>query len=239
MGNGTKFDGDKARLDLIIPEFVEALGTVLTQGAEVHGDNNWKDVDDAERRYYAALYRHLMKYKKGQTVDDESGESHLAHIACNAMFLLWFEQKTKKNNVKGMTELLISKIDVPLHSTLIFDEVEQDPHTGPGTPVIGPKPLSYAEAMKLGKTLAKEAPTAPPEKVKLKIPNIIGKSGLFWDSDKSNAYFCTLTHVRKSSIFPFINQRGSYKYFYLAEKPIENFGSIIPAKKNLYTRSDL
>ena len=96
---GTKFDGDKLRMDLIEPDFVEALATVLTQGAAVHGDNNWQLVPEAKRRYYAAMMRHLMKWKRGDVIDDESGQNHLAHIACNAMFLLWFNKQEELNEV--------------------------------------------------------------------------------------------------------------------------------------------
>lgn len=90
---GKKFDDLKTRLDLIEPEFIEQVGKVLTFGAQKYEPNNWQNVDDAENRYYAALMRHLLAYRKGEEKDPESGLSHLAHAACNAMFLLHFEQE--------------------------------------------------------------------------------------------------------------------------------------------------
>ncbi|MBP3622001.1 MAG: hypothetical protein J6J16_09605 [Lachnospiraceae bacterium] len=90
---GVKHDEHKNRLDLIEPEFIEGVGEVLTFGAEKYEPNSWQKVEDAENRYYAALFRHLMAYKRGETVDQESGLSHLKHIACNAMFLLHFEEE--------------------------------------------------------------------------------------------------------------------------------------------------
>lgn len=89
---GVKHDEHKNRLDLIEPEFIEGVGEVLTFGAEKYEPNSWQKVEDAENRYYAALFRHLMAYRRGETVDSESGLSHLKHIACNAMFLLHFEE---------------------------------------------------------------------------------------------------------------------------------------------------
>lgn len=89
---GVKHDEHKNRLDLIEPEFIEGVGEVLTFGAEKYEPNSWQDVEDAENRYYAALFRHLMAYRKGEKKDPESGLSHLKHIACNAMFLLHFEE---------------------------------------------------------------------------------------------------------------------------------------------------
>ena len=90
---GVKHDEHKNRLDLIEPEFIEGVGEVLTFGAEKYEPNSWQKVEDAENRYYAALFRHLMAYRRGEKVDPESGLSHLKHIACNAMFLLHFEEE--------------------------------------------------------------------------------------------------------------------------------------------------
>ena len=51
---GRKDDQEKNRLDLIEPEFIEGVGKVLTVGAKKYAPNSWKNVDDAENRYYAA-----------------------------------------------------------------------------------------------------------------------------------------------------------------------------------------
>ena len=92
---GKKDDKDKNRLDLIEPQFIEGVGEVLTYGADKYAPNSWQHVEDAEDRYYAALLRHLMAYRAGESVDKESGLSHLKHAACNVMFLLHFEQEKK------------------------------------------------------------------------------------------------------------------------------------------------
>lgn len=88
---GRKNDKDKNRLDLIEPQFIEGVGEVLTFGANKYEPNNWQNVENAEDRYYAAALRHLMAWRKGETVDEESGLSHLKHAATNLMFLLHFE----------------------------------------------------------------------------------------------------------------------------------------------------
>ena len=90
---GKKNDEGKNRLDLIEPEFIEAVGQVLTFGAEEYGPNNWQNVEDAENRYYAAAMRHLMAYRKGEKTDPESKLPHLAHVATNMMFLMHFEME--------------------------------------------------------------------------------------------------------------------------------------------------
>lgn len=86
---GHKDDMDKVRLDLLPPEAVMGLGEVLTYGANKYGPNNWRGVES--ERYEAALLRHLMAWKAGSAVDEESGLSHLKHVLCNAAFLVALE----------------------------------------------------------------------------------------------------------------------------------------------------
>lgn len=59
----------------------------MTYGAEKYEPNNWQKVD--KHRYYAAMMRHMVAELKGEDCDQESGLLHLAHMACNALFLLW------------------------------------------------------------------------------------------------------------------------------------------------------
>lgn len=91
-----KFDGDKARVDLLLdgcPNAIEAVSQVLTFGAKKYADHSWQGVDKGPARYKAALLRHLLAHAAGESLDSESGLSHLAHAACNAMFILELELK--------------------------------------------------------------------------------------------------------------------------------------------------
>lgn len=88
---GKKDDEGKIRLELIEPSFIEEVGQVLTFGANKYGANNWQKVENAKDRYYAAALRHLLAWRKGEK-QDESGCSHLAHVATNMMFLRWLEE---------------------------------------------------------------------------------------------------------------------------------------------------
>lgn len=81
----------KLRYDLVEAEFEEQLAKALTYGAGKHGPDDWKHTDDPINAYYAALRRHLAAWRKGETVDSESGLNHLAHVAANVMFLMHFE----------------------------------------------------------------------------------------------------------------------------------------------------
>jgi hypothetical protein len=85
--DGLKHDGGKPRLDLVPPELIEAVGTVMTHGAEKYGEASYRNVDP--KRYRSALMRHICKWLKNPYgKDEDSGLPHLWHIACNVAFLL-------------------------------------------------------------------------------------------------------------------------------------------------------
>jgi hypothetical protein len=88
-----KDDIGKLRFDLILPEFLEELAKVLTEGAEKYEVESWKKVPGARARYIAAMHRHLNAFQKGWSTDSETKQftHHMAHVAANAMFLMWFD----------------------------------------------------------------------------------------------------------------------------------------------------
>ena len=88
-----KFDTspDKLRWDLLPIEEVEEIVQILSYGSEKYADNNWQLVENGKERYYAAMMRHLVSWRKGKQRDDESNLNHLAHAACNLLFLMWLD----------------------------------------------------------------------------------------------------------------------------------------------------
>ena len=97
--NGIKFDYDKPRMELLPFEALYEIAKVLTYGAEKYAPNNWKKVKNGKERYVGALLRHLTEMQKGNKIDEESGLSHAAHLACNALFILYFEMKGNRKYV--------------------------------------------------------------------------------------------------------------------------------------------
>lgn len=87
-----KLDQGKARLDLIAPEAILAIGQVLEFGARKYKARNWEQGMEWGRFYGAAL-RHLNAWSAGEGNDPESGLPHLAHALCNIHFLLAYEQR--------------------------------------------------------------------------------------------------------------------------------------------------
>ena len=84
--DGLKHDGGKLRLSLVPAEAIEAIGAVMTHGAEKYGKDTYKQVDP--ERYRDALMRHVCKWLKDpHGKDEDSGLPHIWHITTNAAFL--------------------------------------------------------------------------------------------------------------------------------------------------------
>ena len=102
MSEGTKHDNGKLDYSLLPLEFVEDLVPVFALGEERYTFNNWrKDFGpDYERRFLAALKRHLDEVERHGplAVNEKDGNVyHLAQIAWNALCLLY--------HAKGKTKL--------------------------------------------------------------------------------------------------------------------------------------
>ena len=92
--DGLKHDGGKLRLSLVPAEAIEAIGAVMTHGAEKYGKDTYKQVEP--ERYRDALMRHVCKWLKDpHGKDEDSGMPHLWHIITNAAFLCELDKPTE------------------------------------------------------------------------------------------------------------------------------------------------
>jgi dATP/dGTP diphosphohydrolase len=87
---GLRYDQDKPMMSLLPAAALVEIAKVLTFGAKKYAANNWAKGKEWSR-VESCLLRHYARYKVGERVDPESGLSHLAHLACNALFLLTYE----------------------------------------------------------------------------------------------------------------------------------------------------
>lgn len=103
MTEGRKDDSDKIRLELIPPELLYAIGTILTFGAnKKYEARNW-ELGMNWSRVFGALMRHMWCWwaGKGPTtqsfvfgeLDEETGKSHLWHAGCCLAFLITYEER--------------------------------------------------------------------------------------------------------------------------------------------------
>jgi hypothetical protein len=89
-----KFDSGKIRLELLPTESLEEIAKVLMFGANKYGEYNWRGGMHWSRLMGATL-RHCFKWISGETYDQETGITHLAHAATDLLFLISYQ----KNNV--------------------------------------------------------------------------------------------------------------------------------------------
>lgn len=99
IAGALKFDEGKPMMDLVFdgcPDALLGVGAVLTYGYKKYGGKHgWKHLEDAVKRYEAAMLRHQLAKARGELIDPESGLPHSWHIACNSLFLAQLEQGSK------------------------------------------------------------------------------------------------------------------------------------------------
>ncbi len=75
------------RFDLIDPEFIRAMATVMAVGAKKYGDHNWKKGLTGENGGVNHAMGHLVDYMAGKKSDhSDDVRFNLAQVAVNAMF---------------------------------------------------------------------------------------------------------------------------------------------------------
>lgn len=89
-----KHDAGKPDMSLILPEFEMGVAKVLSFGASKYGRLNYQQGID-EHRLLSAVMRHMNSYRAGQKTDEESGLSHLYHVAATLMMLDFYDRKDK------------------------------------------------------------------------------------------------------------------------------------------------
>lgn len=75
-------------LSVIPPTVLIQVGEVMRLGREKYGAYNWRDQPVSYSTYVDAAMRHLASFWDGETVDPESGESHLANAIAGLSVLL-------------------------------------------------------------------------------------------------------------------------------------------------------
>jgi hypothetical protein len=83
-----KYDNEKLRWDLLPLEDIEDVVKVYTEGVKKYAPNSWQNLPAGYNRYKAAMFRHLLEYEKGNTIDEETGCLHLSQVVWNAIAML-------------------------------------------------------------------------------------------------------------------------------------------------------
>lgn len=88
-----KFDSGKTDWSLMPFEAIEEINKVLDFGAKKYAAHNWKTGSGFKyTRVLSSLLRHTFAWARGEDLDPESGLSHLAHMGCNVVFLIYYNK---------------------------------------------------------------------------------------------------------------------------------------------------
>ena len=95
MSEAIKHDSGKERFDLLPQGPLFEVARVYTIGAAKYGDYNWAK-GFAFSRVFAAMMRHAWKFWRGESIDTEDGQQHLASVVWCAMTLMHFDTHQEK-----------------------------------------------------------------------------------------------------------------------------------------------
>ena len=112
MAEGVKYDGEKARFDLIPARPLLDLAQVYTMGAKKYDDRNWEK-GIKWGRIFAAIMRHMWAFWRGEDTDPESGLPHVVHAAWGCFTLLEYRHTHPELDDRAVSEeppLDLSKI---------------------------------------------------------------------------------------------------------------------------------
>lgn len=100
-----KHDEGKTDWSLMPFEAIEEINKVLDFGAKKYAAHNWRTGTGFRyTRVLSSLLRHTFAWARGEDLDPESGLSHLAHMGCNVVFLIYYNKyKTQYNNDDRVT----------------------------------------------------------------------------------------------------------------------------------------
>ncbi len=83
-------DAGKPPASLLPGQALLEVAKVLDFGAKKYSPSGWRSGGQWSRHMNSTM-RHLLWYIAGQRLDPETGLSHLAHAACDILFLLDYE----------------------------------------------------------------------------------------------------------------------------------------------------
>ena len=120
---------DRAPLDYLEPAADEAVARVMKLGADKYGRRNYTVADVGLSTYIAAMRRHLNAIVRGEWIDAESGQPHLAHIGANVHVLLGADEAGKLTHdiiaeakVVGLDPRESREREVAQHAAEIHDD---------------------------------------------------------------------------------------------------------------------
>lgn len=112
-----RFNEGKPRFDLVNPWAHEQMVKVLTAGSKKYAERNWEKGLNWTG-VIASLKRHLSAIESGEDFDKETGELHIAHVACNAHFLTAYYKIYPQGDDRPHSYLTTPKIGLDIDEVI-------------------------------------------------------------------------------------------------------------------------
>lgn len=116
-GAGLRFNQGKTRHDLVPAFAQDQYARVLTKGAEKYAERNWEK-GMPWSKVTASLKRHIAAFERGEDVDPETGLLHMAHVMCNAAFLVEYYNIFPQGDDRPIQQLRMPKIGLDIDEVL-------------------------------------------------------------------------------------------------------------------------
>jgi hypothetical protein len=97
-----KTDNGKVQMSLLPWAALKAVAQVIQHATgSKYPRDNWKLAKPEDlHRFEDAMLRHYEAWHRGEALDPQSGLHHLAHLTCNALFLVWHHCCRTDSSVK-------------------------------------------------------------------------------------------------------------------------------------------
>jgi hypothetical protein len=104
-GSGARYNDDKPDLSLIPLVTLEDEARVWAYGKQKYAAWNWAKGMDWSVPLACAL-RHLSSWQRGEDIDAESGQPHLAHVMCNIRMLMLYSKTYPEGDDRPPKDLM-------------------------------------------------------------------------------------------------------------------------------------
>ena len=108
-GSGARYNTGKPDFSLIPLSTLEDEAKVWEYGKRKYAAWNWAKGMDWSIPYACAM-RHLSAWQSGENIDTESGQPHLAHVACNIRMLILYSKTYPEGDDRPPKEYMAKRL---------------------------------------------------------------------------------------------------------------------------------
>lgn len=138
--SGIKHDQGKPDFTYLSWEMLEEVAKVRAFGARKYSPHGWKDGFKVTRSCAAAL-RHIFQFLNGESVDAESGLSHLAHAICSLEHAIYDMKHRPENDDRWIGRTKAAVQEPAVHKPMDRISVDEFAKRIEGMKIVKAKPI--------------------------------------------------------------------------------------------------